>query len=524
VKKGVKIALALAVAAGVIGGGGYAVKKANDNSSPVSVYSVYYFSESSSDYGISSEMYGDILPGSSENYTKSESRIAEMYVSEGQAVTPGTALFKYDTSSLEKELWEAESGLALAKLNLQKSEAELARWQTYTPYTPYEPVYVDTETMITRYSTPYSGDGTQANPFVYHCNLSTQVIPAVISDLFATDTTLGRVMELVIYDGKMDADMVPVFTWRIDGTTNVEEKKAALEELRDTVGIWNIGESLQYDGSGTIAYYEEPGFAAGASSGTPLPEAPTYSESQSHTQDEIDQMVASLKREITSQQIDVKQAQLTYEKTASAAQDGIVKTECTGTVTTLADYDSVNTGETFLSVTSDEGLILQGTVSETDRDKMQPGTEVMVTSYMTGEMSTAVINYLSETPAGNGYSGMGNPNSSYYVFRANVSPDSSFTTNDWVGIEMLSEDTGSDTFYLQTMFVRRENGSAYVMKGENGRLVKQYVKTGRTIGSYMTEIVSGLSQDDYIAFPYGRKVKEGAVCDISENTEELYGY
>ena len=35
------------------------------------------------------------------------------------------------------------------------------------------------------------------------------------------------------------------------------------------------------------------------------------------------------------------------------------------------------------------------------------------------------------------------------------------------------------------------------------------------------EVVSGLTEDDYIAFPYGKNVVEGAKTKISENDEEI---
>ena len=45
---------------------------------------------------------------------------------------------------------------------------------------------------------------------------------------------------------------------------------------------------------------------------------------------------------------------------------------------------------------------------------------------------------------------------------------------------------------------------------ENGLLTKQYVKTGRILWGEQIEILAGLSQQDYVAFPYGKTVREGA--------------
>ena len=65
--------------------------------------------------------------------------------------------------------------------------------------------------------------------------------------------------------------------------------------------------------------------------------------------------------------------------------------------------------------------------------------------------------------------------------------------------------------------MRDEDGKSYVLKaGEDGRLVKQYVQTGKILYGSSVEIKSGLSEQDRIAFPYGKTAKEGAKVVESE--------
>ena len=72
---------------------------------------------------------------------------------------------------------------------------------------------------------------------------------------------------------------------------------------------------------------------------------------------------------------------------------------------------------------------------------------------------------------------------------------------------------------------RSKDGEDYVLKaGKNGKLVKQVVRTGRTFYGSLVEIKEGITKEDYVAFPYGKKVKEGAKTKKS-TLEELYsGY
>ena len=47
------------------------------------------------------------------------------------------------------------------------------------------------------------------------------------------------------------------------------------------------------------------------------------------------------------------------------------------------------------------------------------------------------------------------------------------------------------------------------------------MRTGRNLWNSYIEILDGLTEEDYIAFPYGRHTVEGARTRIAE-TDELY--
>jgi hypothetical protein len=71
------------------------------------------------------------------------------------------------------------------------------------------------------------------------------------------------------------------------------------------------------------------------------------------------------------------------------------------------------------------------------------------------------------------------------------------------------------------MFIRSENGKSYVYVESDGKLEKRYVSTGMNLWGSYTEITSGLSMDDYVAFPYGTEVKEGAKT-VESDISDLY--
>ena len=91
------------------------------------------------------------------------------------------------------------------------------------------------------------------------------------------------------------------------------------------------------------------------------------------------------------------------------------------------------------------------------------------------------------------------------------------------GEEFYTEESGSEQeFYLWKAFIREEDNKKYVLKeGENGTLVKQEIKVGKLNGEgYL--IISGVSRSDWLAFPYGKGVKEGAKTRHG-TMDELYG-
>ena len=70
----------------------------------------------------------------------------------------------------------------------------------------------------------------------------------------------------------------------------------------------------------------------------------------------------------------------------------------------------------------------------------------------------------------------------------------------------------SDELYLYKAFILEEGSSKYVFKrGDDGKLTKQEIRTGQLRGAGC-QILDGVTSDDWIAFPYGKKVKEGARC------------
>ena len=105
-----------------------------------------------------------------------------------------------------------------------------------------------------------------------------------------------------------------------------------------------------------------------------------------------------------------------------------------------------------------------------------------------------------------------------------VGAEAELQEGDYVNVyfgESGTEDASA--LYLESMYLRSEGTRSYVYKrGEDGLLKKCYVRTGDQLWGY-TKILDGLTTEDYIAFPYGKDVKEGAKTKEEDGSGMFYG-
>ena len=224
--------------------------------------------------------------------------------------------------------------------------------------------------------------------------------------------------------------------------------------------------------------------------------------------------------------ITARQAELAYKKAKATSSDGVVRSSCAGVVSALNDYDSLEQNAVFLTVQSSKGLVIQGSIDELDLDIVSPGVTLSVMDFQTGMTYEAVVKEVSAIPQRNGdMMSSVNPNSSFFSFTAEITdPSAEIEVYNYVQMLFDSEDAGKN-FYLPLMFIRKENGASYVMvMGEDGLLEKRFIKTGATLYGYMIEIKSGLTEEEYIAFPYGKSVNEGAKCNTDADMSSLYDW
>ena len=238
-------------------------------------------------------------------------------------------------------------------------------------------------------------------------------------------------------------------------------------------------------------------------------------ETERYSQSEINRMLQEQNSLVRSLRIDVAQAELDWKEARQSAGDGIVRAAHDGVVVSVRDPYS-SQGEPMIQVSSGDGYQIMSTVSEMQLSEVSVGDHITVMMWSNGMTYDGTIVKISQYPTQYSMSYSSGGNVSYYQFIADL--DCQDELQPWDGGEIqFGEGSGGqgDTFAIQAMFIREENGRSYVLAAdENDRLYKKYVEIGRILyGGWSVEITGGLSLDDWIAFPYGKNAVEGARAD-----------
>ena len=243
-------------------------------------------------------------------------------------------------------------------------------------------------------------------------------------------------------------------------------------------------------------------------------------------QKDLAKAIVDKAQEVKEKEVNLRLAKLSLDKKTKELGDGNVYAEFDGTVKAVRNADEAyNNSEAVIELSGGGGYYVTGTLSEMELGSVKVGDTVSISSWMTGAACEGTIVSIDDYPTTSGNSwGDGNRNVSYYPFKAFVEEDAGLQANDYVDIQYQKAGTQEqgNSLYLQSWFIRTDNGKSYVMaRNEDGRLEQRWVQTGRDLWGSYTQIRGGLTTDDYLAFPYGRDVVEGART-VEAAADELY--
>ena len=543
-KRALITVLVIAILCGAVWGG--LVLYRNAQKKPVNVYAVQDFAMTEY-WGDSSQTWGMITTDKLQDvYISDTQTVREIYVAEGQEIKAGDPILAYDTTLSDIDLEKAS--IDLQKLQLQKEKAEKELKDLYN-MRPHSSVLITPEPTGVEYiskTTPFriSGSGTEDDPFYYLWGENDAFSLSLLAEMFPEAPTEpeepAEPTEPVEPAEPIDpAEPAEPDEPEADSPAEPEEEEQPIN-YNESYVVFLVRQhdalnapidsywGLRLDkSSGEITFQVyQPDLPEEIQSFEVEPE-PYYEESGSdYTAAELAVMRSEKEMEIRDLEVSIKLAQVEYDKLEQEVNDGVVRSTIDGTVKTVRDPDEAyQNSEAVVEVSGGGGYYIDGSLSELELGTVEIGQTVQVNCWETGAMCEGTIVEISEYPTtdSNSWSD-GNSNVSYYPFRVFVDESADLRANAYADMSYENYVQEGDSLYLENEFLRTDGGKSYVyVRNADGLLEQRTVQTGRSLWGSYTQIRGGLTIDDYVAFPYGKDVEDGAKT-VEATAQELYGY
>lgn len=458
--------------------------------------------------------------------------VSQINVKVGDTVNAGDVLLVYDTAKDDLSVERKEIEIQQMANDITLEQRKLDKLKTIVPVPDdwEEPDEEEEEVPdvdpITMINTPrkdgdaynyidkkaeaYEGKGTSEKPYKFLCTEECYVYGSYLNWLIEK----GKAAVFEVYEGNDLARGDLISSWKADGN--------------------KMSSSYSDDSYYNVITRKEVSFSSVEEIEVEETETEEESTEEIYTVTELKEEIEESEDSIKEMDLKKRKLELELEKTKASLGEAQVVSKVTGVVTkaqTLDQENGLSTSEPLVEVSASTGRYLTGTISELQLDTLKIGDTIEAVSWSSNKNYTATITEIQDIPVSeSSYWGYGsNPNVSYYPFTAYVEDGDDLEPGDALDLSISGTSDEVASIILEKSYVRKENGNYYVYKAdENDRLVKQYVKTGRTYEGYYIEILNGLSEDDFIVFPYGKDVKEGAkvqhdeVFDGDSDDMELY--
>lgn len=238
--------------------------------------------------------------------------------------------------------------------------------------------------------------------------------------------------------------------------------------------------------------------------------------------------------QIQSTQVDLKEAELNVaakqkevEKSEAIMDNATVFSPVTGRIQSINDdasdssgYYGGNDSGAYITIQQAGSYRVKGTIGELQRGGLMEGTRVKIVSrtdetvFWTGTVT--LVDYENPTQgSGNNYyydSSDEMTSSSKYPFYVELDSTEGLILGQHLYLEVETQEQSMRGVALASSFVAYdEDGNPFVWAEKNGKLEKRSV----TVGDYndmldTLEILEGLSESDYVAFPDETVCVEGA--------------
>lgn len=245
--------------------------------------------------------------------------------------------------------------------------------------------------------------------------------------------------------------------------------------------------------------------------------------------------------QIQSTQVDLKEAEInvkTKEAEIAKSEDllanATVLSPVDGRVQAVSESGTDQQGKPLPYITIQQvgSYRIKGVINELQRGGILEGSRMTIRSRTNSDTWSGTVTLVdyenpSQGTSNDMYYGMGSSDemasTSRYPFYVQLDSTEGLILGQHVYMELESEEAASSALSICSAFICYEeaDGSPYVWAEKGGRLEKREVTLGEYNGMQDTyEILGGLSEEDYIAFPDPELCVEGAPTTHDQVVQE----
>ncbi|MDC7278140.1 biotin/lipoyl-binding protein [Butyrivibrio fibrisolvens] len=495
-KKIIKVVLILVVLAAVVTGGlylGYTYKQGKK------IAKVAPLSNLGTDeyWGDSIESFGQVTADKSQmGYLPSKSEVLSVNVKEGDHVEEGDVILtvkkdSQDINNKKLQISKAMHTLSVEQLKLNR----LMKTEPVPTYIYQQDVYADyhyVEAVEYYDSSVLIGE----ELFDYHGN-------TVGFTGVDTDDTTGETIK-----------------YPVESESAIQAIKNRATEKKDRNGVYSYLRSNTY-------FDYETGKVVGETSysidGDVIDEK---KKPEGMNAQELNEAILDAQDSVKKQDLEIRKLQYELETMENTTDTGDVVAKVSGTVSKVQDLNNYNTTQPFFIVTATDEYYISGSIGEFYLDQLHIGDIVSISCWDNGATADGKVTSISDTPAkdGGNFWTSGNSNSSNYEFKASFDKNSGIDIGSAVDISITPSGQEEKGIYIPAYLIRKDAGGSYVMRmNDSNKLEKAYIKVGKTVWGSQTQVKSGITMDDYLAFPYGDGAIEGIKCEQVEYLDEYGG-
>lgn len=551
-KKKIWISAVALVLAAAVGFGVFALSRQNTRVIPVfSVSMLSYMSGGTANRESSGVVTADRVQSV---YVSDTQTVTRIHVYEGQKVRKGDVLYSYDTTLSDLTLERKDLAIQQMEINLKTARSELTKLKAMKPMvvttTNPKPSTSATDKSPTDYmylNSVYAGSGTASNPYRFWISEKNAVHEELVWELLD-----GRNLVYVIFQttkgDKTNTAFSGEFGLKLERlVAPTEPTEPAEPEPTEPEESTEPGEeTLPSDEVTEPEAQTEPASVASEGTGD---EAPTLNGkndgytfamnffdpkdevqlpstqinwNSGYTQAELTSMREEKSAQIAELEYNIKMSKAELAIMKKEAADGKVVADFDGTVVSVLEPDNARYLDMpMLKITGGGGYYVEGAVSELELDSIREGMSVTVNCWESGAVYSGTVTSVGTYPVEDQYV-YGETNVTYYPYKVFIDGEADLQEGAFVTLTYETE-AEEQVLYLENAFIRTEGRDSFVyVRNADGLIEKRYIETGISTDGYATPVYSGLTESDWIAFPYDRELREGMATEEAQ-IDDLYG-